>query len=244
VAHFDPDRSPTSAAGWIAVIGLNRAHRQGRVRQEPVRIVVSDASTERATRGTRRGDGPAAGHTGGADRTTLLVHPQVLGDFLDYSVLDDADALVEALDLDGVLQVASFHPHYQFAGTEPDDAVNLTNHAPYPILHLLREDSVDRAVAAYPEPDSIIVRNVATMQDLGIEVSSNCCGADATGWLLLPALIVFRIDTGETTMEGTGMAIYFRRDGGADHRRPQPRQAPQRKHLPNRPRRPSSTEPA
>ena len=71
--------------------------------------------------------------------------------------------------LDGVLQVASFHPHYQFAGTEPDDAVNLTNHAPYPILHLLREDSVDRAVAAYPEPDSIIERNVAAMQELGSE---------------------------------------------------------------------------
>ena len=83
--------------------------------------------------------------------TTLLVHPQVLGDFLDYNdFLDDADALVEAMDLDGVLQVASFHPHYQFAGTQPDDAENLTNRAPYPILHLLREDSVDRAVAALP----------------------------------------------------------------------------------------------
>ena len=68
-----------------------------------------------------------------------------------------------------MLQVASFHPDYQFAGTEPDDAENLTNRAPYPILHLLREDSVDRAVAAYAEPDAIIERNVATMRELGAE---------------------------------------------------------------------------
>ena len=72
-------------------------------------------------------------------------------------------------DLDGVLQVASFHPHYQFAGTEPDDAENLTNRAPYPILHLLREDSIDRAVAAYPQPDAIIERNMATMRELGAD---------------------------------------------------------------------------
>ena len=98
-----------------------------------------------------------------------MVHPQVLGDFLDYNdFLDDADALVEAMDLDGVLQVASFHPQYQFAGSEPDDADNLTNRAPYPILHLLREASIDRAVAAYPDPDAIIERNIATVRELGL----------------------------------------------------------------------------
>ena len=102
--------------------------------------------------------------------TTLLVHPQVLGDFLDYNdFLDDADALIEAMDLDGVLQVASFHPQYQFAGTAPDDAENLTNRAPWPILHLLREASVDRAVAAYPEPDAIIERNIETVRGLGVD---------------------------------------------------------------------------
>ena len=102
--------------------------------------------------------------------TTLLVHPQVLGDFLDYNdFLGDADALVEAMDLDGVLQVASFHPQYQFAGSQPDDADNLTNRAPYPILHLLREASIDRAVAAYPDPDAIIARNIATVRELGVE---------------------------------------------------------------------------
>ena len=102
--------------------------------------------------------------------TTLLVHPQVLGDFLDYNdFLGDADALVEALELDGVLQVASFHPDYQFADSAPDDPANLTNRAPWPILHLLREDSIDRAVAAYPEPDAIIERNIATVRELGFD---------------------------------------------------------------------------
>ena len=99
---------------------------------------------------------------------SIAGHAQVLGDFLDYNdFLGDADALVEAMDLDGVLQVASFHPQYQFAGSEPDDADNLTNSAPYPILHLLREASIDRAVAAYPDPDAIIERNIATVRELG-----------------------------------------------------------------------------
>ncbi len=102
--------------------------------------------------------------------TTLLVHPRVLQDFLDYNdFLGDADALVEALDLDGVLQVASFHPDYRFADADPEDMDNFSNRAPYPTLHLLREDSVSRAVDAYPEPDSIIERNRDTLRALGRE---------------------------------------------------------------------------
>ena len=159
---------------WLerAVVGLNLCPFAKAVYvKDQVRIVVSDASTERALL-EELGEEMALLRDTPADAidTTLLVHPQVLGDFLDYNdFLDDADALVEALELDGVLQVASFHPDYQFAGTEPDDAENLTNRAPYPILHLLREDSVDRAVAAYPEPDRIIERNVATLRELGSE---------------------------------------------------------------------------
>ncbi|PJK10229.1 hypothetical protein CO614_03035 [Lysobacteraceae bacterium NML120232] len=100
--------------------------------------------------------------------TTLLVHPRVLQDFFDYNdFLDEAEALVRELNLEGEIQIASFHPDYQFAGTDPDDAGNNTNRAPYPMLHLLREASIDRAVAAYPSPDSIIERNIATMQRLG-----------------------------------------------------------------------------
>jgi uncharacterized protein len=102
--------------------------------------------------------------------TTLLVHPQVLADFLDYNdFLDLADAALEELGLDGVLQIASFHPQYQFEGTEPDDVENLSNRSPYPTLHLLREDSVDRAVEAFPEAELIYEKNIETLRALGVE---------------------------------------------------------------------------
>ena len=102
--------------------------------------------------------------------TTLLIHPSVLTGFLDYNdFLETADALVESLGLDGVLQVASFHPDYQFAGSAPDDVENFTNRSPYPTLHLLREDSVSRAVEAFPEPEVIVERNVETLQKLGVD---------------------------------------------------------------------------
>jgi hypothetical protein len=170
----DSGRIEREVRRWLerAVIGLNLCPFAKAVyAKRQVRIVVSDASTERALL-QQLGEEMALLRDTSADEidTTLLVHPWVLGDFLDYNdFLDEADALVEAMELDGVLQVASFHPHYQFAGTQPGDAENLTNRAPHPILHLLREDSVDRAVAAYPEPDSIIERNVATMRELGAE---------------------------------------------------------------------------
>ncbi len=101
--------------------------------------------------------------------TTLLIHPRVLTDFLDYNdFLDVADAAVESLGLAGVLQVASFHPDYQFAGTAPDDVENLSNRSPYPTLHLLREASIDEAVAAFPEAASIYERNIETLRRLGV----------------------------------------------------------------------------
>lgn len=88
--------------------------------------------------------------------------------FLEYNdFLDNADAAVETLDLQGILQVASFHPDYQFAGTAPDDVSNCTNRSPWPTLHLLREESVERAVAAFPDPDVIVDRNIATLEALG-----------------------------------------------------------------------------
>ena len=139
--------------------------------QDQVRIVASDATTERALLEQLGEELALLRDTPAEDiDTTLLVHPQVLGDFLDYhDFLGDADALVEAMALDGVLQVASFHPDYRFADSEADDPANLTNRAPHPILHLLREASVDRAVDAYPEPDAIIERNIATVRELGFE---------------------------------------------------------------------------
>ena len=169
---FDPAQIETDVRRWLerAVIGLNLCPFAKAVYvKDQVRIVISDASTERALL-EELGEELALLRDTPAEQvdTTLLVHPQVLGDFLDYNdFLGDADALVEAMDLDGVLQVASFHPQYQFAGSEPNDADNLTNRAPYPILHLLREASIDRAVAAYPDPDAIIERNIATVRELG-----------------------------------------------------------------------------
>jgi len=102
--------------------------------------------------------------------TTLLIHPHVLADFLDYNdFLDVADAAVESLGLGGVIQVASFHPDYRFAGTAPDDAENLSNRSPHPMLHLLREDSIDAAVAAFPEAATIYERNIETLRRLGVQ---------------------------------------------------------------------------
>jgi hypothetical protein len=107
--------------------------------------------------------------------TTLLIHPQALVDFTEYNdFLDAADAAVESLALDGVIQVASFHPGYRFAGTAPDDVTNATNRSPHPTLHLLREASVDRAVAAFAEPEAIYEANMRTLQALG-----------AAGWAAL-----------------------------------------------------------
>jgi hypothetical protein len=102
--------------------------------------------------------------------TTLLIHPHALTDFLDYNdFLGVAEAAVADLGLEGVIQIASFHPRYQFAGTGADDIENYTNRSPYPMLHLLREASVERAVAAFPEAAEIYERNIATMRRLGIE---------------------------------------------------------------------------
>ena len=100
--------------------------------------------------------------------TTMVIHPRVFADFEDFNdFLELADAAVEDLNLDGILQVASFHPQFQFADTEFGDITNATNRSPYPTLHLLREESVDRAVAAFPEAEAIFERNMATLEKLG-----------------------------------------------------------------------------
>jgi hypothetical protein len=100
--------------------------------------------------------------------TTLLIHPQVMNDFLDFNdFLEAADAAVEALGYAGVLQVASFHPMYQFEGTTADDVTNASNRSPFPTLHLLRESSIDRAVQAFGDTDQIYRNNIAALQALG-----------------------------------------------------------------------------
>ena len=102
--------------------------------------------------------------------TTLLIHPHVLTDFLDFNdFLDVADALLVELNADGILQIASFHPSYQFFGTQSDDIENYTNRSPYPILHLIREASIEKAVETYPDTDDIYQKNIDTLQRLGLD---------------------------------------------------------------------------
>ncbi len=102
--------------------------------------------------------------------TALLIHPWALVDFFDYNnFLDIADEILDDLDLTGVLQIASFHPDYQFAGTVADDVTNCTNRSPFPMLHLLRESSLDKAIAALPDANLIVERNLETMTNLGHE---------------------------------------------------------------------------
>ncbi len=168
-----PDADPIALTRqWVerAVIGLNLCPfaKAVYVRQQ-VRFVLSDASTPEALLEQLAEELVLLRDTPAEQiDTTLIVHPDVLADFLDYNdFLDNADAAVEALDLQGILQVASFHPDYRFAGTADDEVGNYTNRSPYPTLHLLREDSVERAVAAFPDPDVIVERNLETLEKLG-----------------------------------------------------------------------------
>jgi len=102
--------------------------------------------------------------------TTLLIHPTLFDDFLDFNdFLEIAEGVVDEHGLEGVIQLASFHPQFQFDGTGVDDISNYTNRAPFAILHLLREESVERAVEAFPEADAIFEQNIATLEKLGHE---------------------------------------------------------------------------
>ncbi len=100
--------------------------------------------------------------------TTLLIHPSVFGHFPDFNdFLGVAEATVEELGFAGVFQIASFHPRYQFAGTGPEDVTNRSNRSPYPMLHILREASLSRAVAEHPDAAGIPARNIETLRRLG-----------------------------------------------------------------------------
>ena len=100
--------------------------------------------------------------------TTLLIHPALFDDFLDFNdFLEIAEGVVDEHGLEGVIQLASFHPQFQFDGTEPDDIGNYTNRAPFAILHLLREESVERAVEVFPAAEAIFEQNIATLEKLG-----------------------------------------------------------------------------
>jgi hypothetical protein len=160
-----------------AVIGLNLCPFAKAVHvKEQIKYVVSEATTvEQLLEDLAQELEFLAEVSREKTDTTLLIHPEILNDFLDYNdFLELADQLLEDLDLDGELQIASFHPQYQFAGTEVDDVTNFTNRSPYPTLHLIREESIDEAVKAFPEAEAIFETNMQTMEKLGTD-----------GWLKL-----------------------------------------------------------
>lgn len=159
---------------WLtqAVIGLNLCPFAKSVHvKEQIRYVVSEAETPEALLEDLINELTILRDTDPEQLdTTLLIHPKVLGDFEEYNdFLDVVDAAVEDMELDGELQVASFHPQYQFEGTEPDDIENYTNRTPYPTLHLLRESSIERAVDSFPDAADIYETNMETLRKLGRE---------------------------------------------------------------------------
>lgn len=174
--HVDIDSADSSVIAltrrWVerAVVGLNLCpFARAPFATERIRYRVSHATTAQALVDDLVAELQSLQLSEPEDvETTLLIHPQVLNDFLDFNdFLEAADATVEGLQLDGLIQVASFHPDYQFEGSAPDDIENYSNRAPYPILHLLREASVERAVELMPDTDQIFERNIETLRNLG-----------------------------------------------------------------------------
>ncbi|KVA08899.1 DUF1415 domain-containing protein [Burkholderia ubonensis] len=171
-SHDSHDEILAATRHWLAraVIGLNLCPFAKSVYvKDQVRYAISEATTledaladlETELRGLDAADPQQVD-------TTLVIYPHAFAEFLDYNdALFFADRLVRQLKLDGVLQIASFHPCYQFDGTEPDDIENYTNRAPYPILHLLREDSIARAADAFPDASAIYEKNQETLRRLG-----------------------------------------------------------------------------
>ena len=101
--------------------------------------------------------------------TTLLIQPTLFEDFLDFNdFMEIADGVVDEHELEGVVQLASFHPKFQFEGTEEGDIGNYTNRAPFAMLHLLREDSIARAVEVFPQAEAIFEENIKTLEKLGL----------------------------------------------------------------------------
>ena len=193
-AEFPPETVIADTVRWLerAVIGLNLCpFAKGVHTKGQIHYVVSEATDARGLLEDLQRELEALAEISPEKRdTTLLMAPQCLEDFLDFNdFLELVDELVEAMDLGGILQVASFHPRFQFDGTAEDDVTNATNRSPYPTLHLLREDSIDQAVEAFPEAETIYERNMQVLGELGaqgwaaLDVGPRCpvTGAKAGG---------------------------------------------------------------
>jgi hypothetical protein len=159
---------------WLtkAVIGLNLCPFAKAVQvKDQIRFAVSDATDAEGVLTDLQDELALLAETDPEKiDTTLLIIPDALDDFLDFNDFEElSDRLLKRLRLVGELQVATFHPLFQFAETQPDDIENYTNRSPYPILHLLREDSIDRAVESFPDAAEIYEKNIDTMNKLGLE---------------------------------------------------------------------------
>jgi hypothetical protein len=167
-----PDKIITTVRDWLesVVIELNLCpFAERELISDRVRFAETDATTE--VRLLQALEAELEHLAGSASiETTLLIHPYVLTDFEDYNqFLEMADGLLMQMELDGVFQIASFHPDYQFAGTHPDDAENYTNRSPFPLLHILREESLSRAIENTADVGEIPIRNIRKMNELGAE---------------------------------------------------------------------------
>lgn len=186
---MDHERVIAETRAWVnrVVIGLNLCPFAKAVQlKDQIRYVVSEATDAQSVLAALCDELHFLARADPAQLdTTLLIHPHALTDFLDFNeFLEIADTAVEELGYAGVLQVASFHPRYQFEGTSADDITNATNRSPYPTLHLLREESIDRAVAAFPDARVIYETNMRTLQALGPEGWAKLqaeCRADVEG---------------------------------------------------------------
>lgn len=170
----DTDRIVAETRAWVteAVVGLDLCPFAGAVlARDRIRFAVTGAIDPAGLIGAL---GDELTLLAAADpariETTLLIHPGILNDFLDFNdFLADAEKRVERLGFGGILQVASFHPDFRFAGTSAGDIGNATNRSPYPTLHLLRESSVARAVDGWGNTDSIFEDNIRRLEALGPE---------------------------------------------------------------------------
>lgn len=176
---IDAEAVTAETRAWVAraVVGLNLCpFAKAAQVKELIRYAVCDATNELDLLAALCEEMRLLVDTPASQvETTLLIHPGVLGDFGDFNdFLGLAEDAVEEMGLEGVLQVAAFHPDFQFGGTEADDITNATNRSPWPTLHLLREDSITRAIDSFPDPDRIYETNMQTMRALGV-----------AGWLAL-----------------------------------------------------------
>ena len=173
-SHPDEQTVIAATREWLekAVIGLNLCPFAKAVHvRNQIRYCVSAAETEEQLLADLRSELQFL-HSANPEtvETTLLVVPRMFADFPEFnSFLDSAEACLDELGLVGEIQIASFHPAYQFAGTEVDDVTNCTNRSPFPTLHLLREASLEAALKSFPRPEGIYEENMATMRRLGPE---------------------------------------------------------------------------